>query len=72
MEDFDFENRIVTPSMTSIASDIEGSLRPKNLCDYIVESNDFNDVLRLFNKIYFAKDLEKYIKRLRGKKNGSN
>ena len=35
MEDFDFENRIVTPSMTSIDSDIEGSLRPKNLCDYI-------------------------------------
>ena len=44
----------------------------KNLCDYVVESNDFNDVLRLFNKIYFAKDLEKYIKKLRGKKNGSN
>ena len=44
----------------------------KNLCDYVVESNDFNDVLRLFNKIYFAKDLEKYLNKLRGKKNGSN
>lgn len=35
MEDFDFENRIVTPSMTSIDNDIEGSLRPKTLTEYI-------------------------------------
>ena len=35
MEDFDFENRIVTPSVTGMDNEIEISLRPKTLQDYI-------------------------------------
>ena len=35
MEDFDFENRIVTPSVTGMDNEIEVSLRPKTLQDYI-------------------------------------
>ena len=34
-EDFDFESRIVTTSYQSEDSDVESSLRPKSLCDYI-------------------------------------
>ena len=33
----------------------------KEVCDYIVESDDFNDVLRLFDKIYYKKDPKKYL-----------
>lgn len=35
MEDFDFENRIVTPAAIGEESDTEGSLRPRSLDDYI-------------------------------------
>ncbi len=35
MEDFDFENRIITPTMTGADTEIEGSLRPKALSEYI-------------------------------------
>lgn len=35
MEDFDFENRIVTPAAIGEESDAEGSLRPRSLDDYI-------------------------------------
>ncbi len=35
MEDFDFENRIVTPSVTGMDNEIEGSLRPRTLNEYI-------------------------------------
>ena len=34
-EDFDFESRIVTTSYQSEDSDVEASLRPKSLTDYI-------------------------------------
>ena len=34
-EDFDFESRIVTTSYQSEDSDVESSLRPKTLNDYI-------------------------------------
>ena len=34
-EDFDFENRIVTTSYTREDSDVDTSLRPKTLDDYI-------------------------------------
>lgn len=37
----------------------------KNICDYIIESNDFNDVLRLFDKIYYTKDFKKYLNSLK-------
>ena len=35
MEDFDFENRIVTPSATYSDTELEGSLRPRVLSEYI-------------------------------------
>lgn len=35
MEDYDFENRFVTPEATESDSDIEFSLRPKTLLEYI-------------------------------------
>lgn len=35
MEDYDFENRFVTPEMTENDNDIELSLRPKTLSEYI-------------------------------------
>lgn len=35
MEDYDFENRFVTPEVTQNDSDIEFSLRPKTLLEYI-------------------------------------
>lgn len=35
MEDYDFENRFVTPEVTENDSDIEFSLRPKTLTEYI-------------------------------------
>ena len=35
MEDYDFENRFVTPEITENDSDIEFSLRPKTLSEYI-------------------------------------
>ena len=40
----------------------------KEICDYIIKSSDFNDVLKLFNKIYYARDLNKYLNKLKKKK----
>ena len=39
----------------------------KNMSNYIVKSNDFNDVLKIFNKIYYARNINKYLKRLENK-----
>ena len=46
-EDFDFENRIVTTSYTREDSDVDTSLRPKTLDDYIgQEKVVFLDVIK--------------------------
>ena len=37
-EDFDFESRIVSSSVTSADGDTEVSLRPKSLEDYVGQS----------------------------------
>ena len=33
----------------------------REACDYVVSSDDFNDVLRIFDKIYYQKDVKKYL-----------
>lgn len=37
----------------------------KASCDYIIESNDFNDVLKLFTRIYHAVNVKKYLAKLK-------
>ena len=37
----------------------------RDVCDYVINSNDFNDVLRLFDKIYYKKDVRKYLEHLK-------
>ena len=44
------------------------STEVKNVCDYIINSNDFNDVLRLFDKIYYKKDVKGYLESLKVRK----
>lgn len=39
----------------------------KDACDYIVNSNDFNDVLRLFDKIYYKKNVKEFLQSLTAK-----
>ena len=36
----------------------------RDACDCVVESDDFNDVLRIFDKVYYHKDYIKYLKSL--------
>jgi hydroxymethylpyrimidine pyrophosphatase-like HAD family hydrolase len=40
----------------------------KDICDFTVKSNNFNDVLRLFGRIYTSYNYEKKLKRLRSRK----
>lgn len=37
----------------------------KNDADYILDSSDYNDVLRLFAKLYYVKNVEKYLNKLK-------
>ena len=37
----------------------------REVCDYVVSSDDFNDVLRIFDKIYYQKDVKKYLNSLK-------
>lgn len=43
-----------------------GDLKEK--CDYYVKSNNFNDILKLFSKIYYARNLNRYLETLKKKK----
>ena len=37
----------------------------KEVCDHVVESDDFNDVLRIFDRIYYTKDYKKYLNKIK-------
>jgi hydroxymethylpyrimidine pyrophosphatase-like HAD family hydrolase len=37
----------------------------REACDYVVSSDDFNDVLRIFDRIYYKKNVKKYLESLK-------
>jgi hydroxymethylpyrimidine pyrophosphatase-like HAD family hydrolase len=41
----------------------------KEVCDYVIISNDFNDVLKVFTRIYHAININKFFKKLKEKQN---
>ena len=43
------------------------SIEVKNECDYILDSEDFNDVLRFYSKLYYIRNLDKYLSKLKKK-----
>ena len=52
-EDFDFENRMMTPSYTRDDNDTETSLRPKKLEDYIGQDKAKENLKIYIRKIKF-------------------
>ena len=39
----------------------------KDMCDYIIKSNDFNDLLKIFTRIYHSVNINNFFKRLKEK-----
>ena len=40
----------------------------KNACDYVIKSDQFNDVLKFFNKLFYAKNIDKKLLKYKNKK----
>lgn len=79
-EKFDYKISFVNHPLDMLANDISDFLicfdsadeSLKSICNYIVKSNDFNDVLKLFNKIYHRMNVAKYLKKLEQKNKSHN
>ena len=74
-EKFDYKISFVNHPLDMLANDISDFLicfdnadeGLKQICNYIVKSNDFNDVLKLYDKIFYARNIKKYLKKLEEK-----